>query len=188
MEKYYIHPKAIVETKKIGEGTKIWAFSHILPGTSIGKSVNIAEHCFVENNVKIGNDVTIKCGVFIWDGIIIEDHVMLGPSATLTNDLYPRSKNVNYKQLNTIFKKGCSIGANATILAGVKIGEYSMVGAGAVVTKDIPDFAIVYGNPASIKDYICVCGNKMIFNKNDKYSCQCGKTYKKNDYQVEPLN
>jgi len=186
MKKYYIHPKAIVETKKIGEGTKIWAFSHILPGASIGENVNIAEHCFIENDVIIGNDVTLKCGVFVWDGVVIEDNVFLGPGATLTNDLYPRSKNVNYVQKKTILKKGCSIGANATVLAGLKIGQYAMIGAGAVVTKDVPDFAIVYGNPANIQGFICVCGRKMNFKKN-KYKCFCQREYRIKNSQVERL-
>lgn len=148
--KYAVHKNAIVRTKNIGEGTKIWAFCNILKGAVIGKNCNICDGCFVENKVSIGNNVTIKNGVYLWEGIIVEDDVFIGPNATFTNDKFPRSKNTNYKQEKTLLKKGCSIGANATILPGIVIGESAMVGAGAVVTKDVPDFALVYGNPARV--------------------------------------
>ena len=150
MKKYFIHPKAIVYTKNIGDKTTIWAFTHVLAGAKIGKNVNINDHCFIENDVKIGNNVTIKNGVYLWDGVLIEDDVFIGPNATFTNDKFPRSKNINYKQEKTLLKKGCSIGANATILPGIVVGEKAMVGAGAVVTKDVPDYALVYGNPAKL--------------------------------------
>ena len=148
--KYVVHKNAIVKTKNIGEGTKIWAFCNILRGAKIGKNCNICDDCFVENNVVIGNNVTIKNGVYLWDGVLIEDDVFIGPNATFTNDKFPRSKNINYKQEKTLLKKGCSIGANATILPGIVVGENAMVGAGAVVTKDVPDYALVYGNPAKL--------------------------------------
>ncbi len=153
MRKYFVHKKALVETKKIGSNSKIWAFVHILPGATIGKNCNICDHCFIENNVKIGNNVTIKNGVYLWDGMNIEDNVFIGPGACFTNDLYPRSKNKNYQQKKTLLKKGCSIGANATILPGITIGQNAMIGAGSVVTKNVPDFALVYGNPARIHVY-----------------------------------
>lgn len=148
--KYFIHEKAIVKSKNIGEGTRIWAFCNILEGTRIGKNCNICDGCFIEGKVVIGDNVTIKNGVYLWDGIIVEDDIFIGPNATLTNDKFPRSKNTNYKREQTLFKKGCSIGANATILPGITIGQYAMVGAGAVVTKDVPDFTLVYGNPARV--------------------------------------
>jgi acetyltransferase-like isoleucine patch superfamily enzyme len=154
MKKYFKHQTAIVDSKNIGEESRIWAFVHILPGAKIGKNANICDHCFIENKVVIGDNVTIKSGVYLWDGITIEDNVFIGPAAVFTNDKYPRSKNKNYRQLKTILKKGCSIGANATILPGLTIGRYAMVGAGSVVTQNVPDFAIVYGNPAVLKGYI----------------------------------
>lgn len=176
MNSYYIHPQAIVETSSIGKDSKIWAFTHILPKAVIGKNVVIADHCFIENDVLIGNSVTIKCGVFLWDGLRIEDDVFLGPGACFTNDKYPRSKNTNYKQEKTVLRKGCTIGANATVIAGMEIGRYALVGAGAVVTKNVPDFALVFGNPAIVHGYVCVCGNKLIF-QDSKASCSCGREY-----------
>jgi len=154
MSDYFKHAAAIVETEDIGDGTRIWAFSHILPGALIGSGCNICDHVFIENDVIIGDRVTVKCGVQIWDGLRIEEDVFIGPNATFTNDLYPRSKQYPEKFTQTIIKKGASIGANATILAGNIIGQNSMVGAGSVVTKDVPPNAIVVGNPARITGYV----------------------------------
>lgn len=152
--KFFVHKQAIVKTKSIGKGTKIWAFCNILKGAKIGKNCNICDGCFIEGKVIIGDNVTIKNGVYLWDGIKIEDSVFIGPNATFANDKYPRSKNTEYKQDNIIVKKGASIGANATILPAVTIGEYAMVGAGSVVTKNVDDYALVYGNPAKVKDKV----------------------------------
>jgi len=147
--KYFKHDQALVESENIGEGTRVWAFSHVLPGAVIGTECNICDHVFIENDVVIGNRVTIKCGVQIWDGLRIEDDVMVGPNATFTNDLFPRSKQP-FELKKTYIKKGASIGANATVLAGVEIGTGAMVGAGSVVTKNVPPHAVVVGNPARI--------------------------------------
>lgn len=184
MSNYFVHQKAVVETKNIGPNSKIWAFVHILAGAKIGKNANISDHCFIENDVEIGDDVTIKSGVYLWDGLRVEDKVFVGPGAVFTNDLFPRSKNKNYKQEKIILKKGCSVGANATILAGHTIGCYAMIGAGSVVTKDVPDFVLVYGNPAIIHGHICVCRKKMIF-RNDIFSCSCSKKYKMINSEVK---
>src|SRR5665213_251837 len=150
------HPLAVVETENVGAGTRIWAFAHILPGASIGRDCNICDHVFIENDVSIGDGVTIKCGVQIWDGIRIEDNVFIGPNATFTNDKFPRSR--HYREADriprTVVKRGASIGANATILPGITVGERAMVGAGAVVTHDVPPDAIVVGNPARITSYV----------------------------------
>jgi acetyltransferase-like isoleucine patch superfamily enzyme len=149
---FFIHSHALVESKQIGKNTRIWAFAHVLPNASIGADCNICDHVFIENDVVIGDRVTIKCGVQIWDGIQLEDDVMVGPNATFTNDLYPRSKQP-FELRRTVVKRGASIGANATILCGITIGEGAMVGAGSVVLKDVPPHAVVVGNPARIIRY-----------------------------------
>lgn len=145
-----IHPLSDVKATNIGPNTNIWQFVVVLPGAVIGDHCNICSHCFIENKVMIGNNVTIKNGVQIWDGVTLEDNVMIGPNVTFTNDLYPASKNTNYKLLETRIKKNASIGANATILPGLTIGEGALVGAGSVVTKDVPPFCVVTGNPAKV--------------------------------------
>lgn len=151
---FFKHPQALVESEHIGAGTRIWAFAHLLPGAVVGEDCNICDHVFIENDVLIGNRVTIKCGVQVWDGITLEDDVFVGPNATFTNDLFPRSKQYPEQFTRTIVRSGASIGANATLLSGITIGKNAMVGAGAVVTKDVPPNAIVVGNPAWIKGYI----------------------------------
>lgn len=147
------HPAALVESRKIGAGTRIWAMAHVLPGASIGEDCNICDHTFIENDVAIGNRVTIKCGVYLWDGITIEDDVFIGPNATFTNDPFPRSKIRPAEYTKTVVKRGASIGANATLLPGISVGEHAMVGAGSVVTRSVPPLAIVSGNPARIVGY-----------------------------------
>ena len=155
------HPLAVVESTSIGDGTRIWAFAHILPGARIGSECNICDHTFVENDVVIGDRVTVKCGVQLWDGIDVEDDVFIGPNATFTNDSFPRSRQHREELPRTRVRKGASIGANATILPGLTIGERSMVGAGAVVTRDVPADAIVAGNPARISGYAGVSEKRM---------------------------
>ena len=174
---YFVHVGAIVETKNIGQDTTIWGFVHILKNARIGKNCNICAFCFIENEVIIGNYVTVKSGVYLWDGITIEDYVFIGPSATFTNDKKPRSKVYPEKYLETIIETGASIGANSTIIPGITIGKYSMVGAGSVVTKNVEDFTLVTGNPAKFKKYICTCTRKLDF-KNDYFECLCGEKYK----------
>lgn len=151
---YFKHNNALVESNNIGDNTRVWAFTHILPEARIGSDCNICDHVFIENDVVIGNRVTIKCGVQVWDGLRIADDVFIGPNATFTNDLFPRSKQYPDKFSQTIIQQGASIGANATILAGNSIGKNAMIGAGAVVTKDVPPNAIVVGNPARISGYV----------------------------------
>lgn len=150
----FIHPQALVESDvKIGKGTRIWAFAHVLPGAAIGEECNICDHTFIEGQAVIGNRVTIKCGVYLWDGVIVEDDVFVGPSVSFTNDKFPRSKQWPASYAKTTIKRGASLGANATILP-VIVGEYAMVAAGAVVTRDVPSYAIVMGNPARIVGYV----------------------------------
>ena len=132
----------------IPENTNVWQFCVVLPDAKIGENCNICSHCFIENDVRIGNNVTIKCGVQVWDGVTIEDNVFVGPNVTFTNDLFPRSKQHPAEYSKTILQKGCSIGANSTIVCGVTIGENAMIGAGSVVTHDIPANELWFGNPA----------------------------------------
>lgn len=148
MQNIFIHEKALVELgAEIGKNTKVWAFVHVLPGAVIGCDCNICDHVFIENDVIIGDRVTIKCGVQIWDGLRIEEDVFIGPNATFTNDTFPRSKQ-DFVLKRTRIEKGASIGANATILPGLTIGADAMVGAGSVVTKNVPSGVLVAGNPA----------------------------------------
>jgi len=149
----FIHPQGICESKNIGENTRIWAFAHILPNARIGKNCNICDYVFIENDVIIGNNVTIKCGVQLWDGITAEDNVFIGPNVTFTNDKFPRSKIYPESFARTLIKKNASIGANATLLPGITIHENAMIGAGSVVVKSVPPNAIVVGNPAKIIGY-----------------------------------
>ncbi len=163
VESAFIHPAAIVEPgASLGANTRVWAFAHILPGARIGVDCNICDGVFVENDVIIGDRVTIKCGVQLWDGLRIEDDVFIGSNATFTNDTFPRSKQYPKEFARTLIQKGASIGANATILPGLTIGRYAMVGAGAVVTRNVPPYAIVKGNPARISGYVTAARTAML--------------------------
>lgn len=155
-----IHHSADVQSKSIGEGTSIWQFCIVLPGAKIGKNCNICAFCFLENDVAIGNNVTIKSHISLWDGVEIDDNVHIGPNVVFTNDLRHRSKK-KYELRRIHIGEGASIGANSTILAGTKIGKYVMTGIGSVITKDIPDYALVYGNPARIKGWVDEDGEKL---------------------------
>ena len=145
---YFVHELGVCESSAIGKGTRVWAFAHILPGAVIGCDANICDHVFIENDVILGDRVTVKSGVQLWDGVRLEDDVFVGPNATFTNDLFPRSKMQPDMFPRTVVERGARIGANATVLPGLRIGQKAMVGAGAVVTRDVPATAIVTGNPA----------------------------------------
>jgi acetyltransferase-like isoleucine patch superfamily enzyme len=149
----FVHPGGICESTSVGEGTRVWAFAHVLPGAVIGADCNICDHVFVENDVVVGDRVTIKSGVQLWDGIRVADDVFIGPNATFTNDRFPRSKVYPERFPVTTIAAGASIGANATVLPGISIGRQAMVGAGSVVTRDVPPNAVVVGNPARIVGY-----------------------------------
>lgn len=149
-----IHPNALCETNEIGDGSRVWAFAHILPGARIGRDCNICDGVFIENDVLIGDRCTIKCGVQLWNGVQLGSDVFVGPNATFTNDLFPRSRQYPEIFSTTIVEDGASVGANATILAGITIGRGAMVGAGAVVTRSVPPNAVVVGNPARITGYV----------------------------------
>lgn len=150
----FIHPLSDVKTSSIGEDTKVWQFCVIFANAKIGRNCNICAHTLIENDVVIGNNVTVKSGVYLWDGITLEDHVFVGPNATFTNDKVPRSKKYPDAFPKTLVKEGASVGANATILPGITIGKFAMIGAGAVVTKSVPDYAVVVGNPGKVIRYI----------------------------------
>lgn len=145
-----IHPTADVQTTAVGAGTQIWQYTVVLPGARIGRDCNLNAHCLVENDVVIGDRVTLKSGVYLWDGTTVEDDVFIGPNATFTNDKFPRSRRKPDEFQRVVLKRGASIGANATILGGVTVGEGAIVGAGSVVTRDVPPGVIVRGNPARV--------------------------------------
>ncbi|WP_386070684.1 WxcM-like domain-containing protein [Tahibacter sp. UC22_41] len=151
---HFVHPLGCCESSQVGVGTRVWAFAHVLPGARIGADCNICDHVFIENDVVVGDRVTVKCGVQLWDGLRVEDDVFIGPNATFTNDPFPRSRQYPEAFAQTTIGRGASIGANATILPGVSVGRYAMIGAGAVVTRSVPPHAIVMGNPARITGYV----------------------------------
>lgn len=165
---YKIHPNSEVQTKNIGSGTIIWQYCVVLKGAKLGENCNINFNVFIENDVIIGDNVTIKPGVQIWNGLRIGNNVFIGPNVTFTNDLVPRSKRYPEKFEETIIEEGASIGANATIIVGNVIGKYSFVGAGSIVTKNIPAFTIWYGNPAQKKGYITKDGILLDLDLKDK--------------------
>lgn len=163
-----IHQTADVQSEHIGDGTTIWQYCVVLSNAVIGANCNICAHVLIENDVRIGNSVTVKSGVQLWDGVTLEDNVFIGPNVTFTNDLVPRSKRYPSQFAKTIIKKGASVGANSTIVAGHTIGEYALVGAGSVITHDIPAFTVWYGNPAIQRGYVTQDGILLDMNKQDK--------------------
>lgn len=187
---YFVHESSYIDNDVvIGYGTKIWHFSHIMSNSVIGEKCNIGQNVVISPGVKIGDGVKIQNNVSVYTGVICEDYVFLGPSCVFTNVVNPRSfieRKSEYKE--TIIGKGASIGANVTIVCGHNIGKYALVGAGAVVTKHIPDYALVVGNPASIIGYVCECGEKLNF-KDEHATCKaCGKKYSKDKEKVECID
>ena len=194
MNDVFIHPTALVETQQIGSETRIWAFSHVLKGAEIGARCNIGDHCFIEAGVRIGDSVTIKNGNRLWEGVTLESGVFVGPGVFFTNDLYPRSPRLHQVEgryatkqwlVPTHVAEGASLGAGAVIIAGVTIGQFAMVGAGAVVTKDVPPHALVIGNPARIRGWVCQCGQPLTFQQRSADCTTCGRMYRKTNDGVE---
>jgi len=185
-EGIFVHSHALVETDQIGPGTRIWAFVHVMKGASIGANCNVGEHSFIESGVTIGDNVTIKNGNMLWEGITLQDGVFVGPHVTFTNDLYPRSPRLSHAQARyadrswlvpTLVEEGASLGGGAIILAGVTIGRYAMVGAGALVTKDVPRHALVVGSPAHLQGWVCKCGQRLRLKDVHTICETCGLEY-----------
>lgn len=184
----FIHPTALVETEAIGEGTRIWAFAHVLKNAVIGNNCNIGDHAFIESGVTIGNNVTIKNGVCIWQHVHVADNVFLGPNSVLTNDLTPRSRNTNWVPIETWIEEGATIGANATIVCGVRLGRRCLVGAGAVVTHDVGPYELVYGNPARHGGWVCFCAQSLRRVNEPIIACErCGRRYTLVETALEPV-
>lgn len=193
----FVHPSAIVETELIGRGTRIWAFSHVMENVSIGVQCNIGDHSFIESGAVIGNNVTIKNGNMIWEGVTLEDGVFVGPHVFFTNDLYPRSQRLPQVKrrysgrawlLPTTVKQGASLGAGSILLAGLTVGEFAMIGAGSVVTRDVPSYALVIGNPARTVGWVCQCGKPLKFDERTASCGDCGLDFVKDDGTVSPSN
>ena len=189
---YFIHESSYVdEGCEIGEGTKIWHFSHIMKGCKIGKNCNIGQNVVVSPDVVLGDGCKVQNNVSIYTGVVCEDGVFLGPSCVFTNVINPRAfieRKSEYRK--TTLKKGASVGANATIVCGHDIGRYAFVGAGSVVTKDVPDYALVYGCPAEVRGWVCRCGERLQFSDGCAVCPACGKAYQRNDSNntVEEIN
>ena len=178
----YAHPTAIVESQSIGEGTRIWHFAHVRYGSKIGDNCNIGKSVYIDTGADIGSNVKIQNFVSVYKGVTIEDDVFVGPSATFTNDLYPRAFIWDEDHVSaTRICRGASIGANATIVCGITVGEYAMIGAGSIVAEDVPPFGLVLGNPGRLRGYVCYCGRRLEWTGKDNecktiYICKsCGK-------------
>lgn len=183
------HSQSLVDAGAvIGARTRVWAFAHVCDGAVIGEDSNLCDHTFFEKGVRVGNRVTVKCGVYLWEGVVLEDDVFVGPSVAFTNDLRPRSRKYPGQFLKTHLQEGCSVGANATILP-VTIGRWAMVAAGAVVTRDVPAYALVRGNPARPAGWVCRCGEKLNFHDDGKAICGCGCQFqKKNELSIAAIS
>jgi acetyltransferase-like isoleucine patch superfamily enzyme len=175
-----IHPQALCESDDVGTGTRVWAFAHVLAGAVVGRDCNICDHTFVEGGARIGDRVTLKNGVSVWTGVVLDDDVFVGPNAVFTNDLVPRAAPYRTPQEKlgcTLVERGATIGANATVVCGVTVGEHAFVGAGAVVTRDVPAHALVVGVPAGPVGWMCVCGLRI----EPDVTCDCGRRYQCRD-------
>jgi len=195
MAERYFHPAALVETDEVGVGTRVWAYAHVMRGARVGDCCNVGDHAFVESGAVVGNNVTLKNNVCVWAGVTLEDDVFVGPNATFTNDRYPRSPRMpeaaaRYETLErwlstTVVEQGVSIGANATIVPGVRIGRYSMIAAAALVTADVAPFSLMVGAPARPVGFVCRCGQKLLGNYRTTACDVCGETPRMRCHQSE---
>jgi UDP-2-acetamido-3-amino-2,3-dideoxy-glucuronate N-acetyltransferase len=175
---FFKHPTALVETDQVGEKTSVWAYAHVMKGAVVGRHCNIGDHAFIESGAVVGDDVTIKNSVAVWQYVTIEDRVFLGPNCSLTNDNRPRSKR-DWTPVATTIREGATIGANATIVCGCHVGRFAFVGAGAVVTRPVPDYAVVLGNPARVRGYVCECCQPLKGSGAVLTCKKCGLRYRK---------
>ncbi|MBV8246782.1 MAG: N-acetyltransferase [Candidatus Eremiobacteraeota bacterium] len=186
----FVHESAYVDDpSSLGDGTKVWHFSHVMAGARIGCNCSIGQNVFVAANVTIGDNVKIQNNVSVYEGVVLEDEVFCGPSMVFTNVATPRSgtpRNTSADYVRTLVERGATIGANATIVCGHTIGRYAFVGAGSVVTKDVPAYALVYGNPARVQGFACSCGLRLRF-RDDRATCECGARFEKSDCSVRPV-
>ena len=173
----FVHPHGLCESDHVGAGTRIWAFAHVLDGARVGRDCNICDHAYVEGGVTIGNRVTVKNRVLLFEGVTVEDDVFLGPGVVFTNDLRPRAaiKRSGDELLSTRVQAGATLGAGVVVVCGVPIGTHAFVGAGTVVTEDVPAHGLVVGNPGRIIGWACECGHRL----GDEWSCRCGREYEK---------
>jgi UDP-2-acetamido-3-amino-2,3-dideoxy-glucuronate N-acetyltransferase len=183
----FVHPNALCESENVGPRTRVWAFAHIMPGAIVGADCNVCDHAYIESGATLGDRVTVKNNVLVWDRVTVEDEVFLGPNAVFTNDLTPR---VAFKKspddfVPTLVRRGASIGANVTIVCGVTIGENAMIGAGSVVTHDVPRHALMVGNPARRIGWSCTCGKRLA---EPELRCSCGRSYVADEDGLRELN
>lgn len=180
----FLHPHALVDAgAEIGSGTRVWAFAHVVAGARVGQDCNLCDHTFIEGGARLGDRVTVKCGVSLWEGVEAENDVFIGPSVAFVNDRHPRSQQRPPEYLRTRLQEGCSLGANATILGGLTIGRWAMVAAGAVVTRDVPNHALMVGSPAQQRGWVCRCGKPLKF-EGAAAACACGLAYTEADHAL----
>jgi UDP-2-acetamido-3-amino-2,3-dideoxy-glucuronate N-acetyltransferase len=197
MKDIYIHPTAVVDTSEIGPGTRIWAFTHLTSGATVGSNCNIGGHCFIEAGATVGDNVTVKNGNSIWAGVSIGDGAFIGPQVVFTNDLRPRSPRLAYAAdrysegswlSHTVIKEGVTIGAGAVILAGVTLKEFCMIAAGALVTKDVPPHALVMGSPARVRGWVCYCGQKLHGDEGTSWCRQCSAKFERPNFEIDSVS
>lgn len=182
---FFVHPTALVETRRIGKGTRIWAYAHVMQGAVVGSRCNVGDHAFIEAGAVVGDEVTIKNGVAVWAHVTIENRVFLGPNAVLTNDMRPRSRQRDWTPVPTVIAEGATIGANATIVCGADVGRWAFIGAGAVVTKAVPAHAVVVGNPGRVIGYACECAQRLK-KQGLRFLCPgCDRRYRRTKHGLE---
>jgi acetyltransferase-like isoleucine patch superfamily enzyme len=186
MGDFFKHPLALVETDQIGDKTNVWAYAHVMKGAVVGSHCNIGDHAFVESGAVVGDDVTIKNGVAVWQYVTVKNRVFLGPNCSLTNDNRPRSKR-DWTPVATTIEEGATVGANATIVCGCHIGRYAFIGAGAVVTRPVPDYAVVLGNPGRVRGYVCECCQPLVGRGSLVACARCGLRYSRTGKGVTKL-